>query len=69
VGKDSKHGTTYELVGVPPWKQKTPMKAHFASKVVLFKETFKFKHVIIFIMAINYHWFYKVMCLIPKFGQ
>jgi hypothetical protein len=46
---------TCELVGVLPWKQKTPVKTHFASRVVLFKETFKFKHVIVFVMAINNH--------------
>jgi hypothetical protein len=40
-----------------------------ASKVVLLKETLEFKHVIIFVMEVNNHWLYKVMCLIPKCGQ
>jgi hypothetical protein len=37
-----------ELIRVPPWKLKTPMKTHFASRVVLFQDTFEFKNVIVF---------------------
>jgi len=32
--------------GVPPEKLKTPMKAMFASWVILFQETLEFKHII-----------------------
>jgi hypothetical protein len=31
---------------VPPLKLKTLVKTHFASRVVLFQDTFEFKHVI-----------------------
>jgi hypothetical protein len=43
-----KWGKACELAGVPPRKLKTLMKAHFASRVVIFQETLEFKHVIIF---------------------
>jgi hypothetical protein len=46
--KDGKNGTRHVNVGVPPCKLKTVVGNCFASKIILFQETFEFRNVIVF---------------------
>lgn len=66
--KDDKNGTRHVNVGVPPCKLKTLVENCFASKIILFQESFEFKNVIFFAMEGNNHWHYKDVCHILNFG-
>jgi hypothetical protein len=45
MGQQEWHKTCSNM-GVPPWKLKTLVKTKFISIVIIFQETFEFKHVI-----------------------
>jgi hypothetical protein len=68
MAKDGKNRTRHVSVGVLPCKLKTLVENRFASKIILFQETFEFKNVIAFAMEGSNHLHYKDACYILNFG-